>query len=303
MKAADLRLAALRRFALAITALTIIGHGFLGFEQSYAYVLVSLITSYSMEIILETVSAWSDKRTPRYRGGFMTMVNFLLSAHITGLAVAMLLYSNERLLPIAFAAAVAAGSKHIFTVYTSGRRRHFLNPSNTGISVTLILFPWVGIAPPYQFTENISGGADWGFAFFVCVLGTFLNARFTKKLPLIAAWFAGFTLQACLRSWYFGLPLLAALNPMTGLAFLLYTFYMISDPGTTPHKPAHQVIFGLSIALVYSLLMMLHIVFGWFFALLIVCSVRGVYLYIEERIRVSINISEPEAVAVKAKSL
>ncbi|BCG64514.1 MAG: enediyne biosynthesis protein E5 [Methyloprofundus sp.] len=283
MKTPDLRLAALRRFALAISALTIIGHGFLGFEQSYAYVLVALITSYSMDLLLETTSAWSEKRTARYRGGPLALVNFLLSAHITALAVAMLLYSNEQLLPIAFATAVAAGSKHIFTVTTERGKRHFLNPSNTGISATLILFPWVGIAPPYQFTENISGSADWIFALFICILGTFLNARFTKKIPLILAWFAGFALQAIIRSWYFDLSVLAALNPMTGLAFLLYTFYMISDPGTSPYKPLHQVVFGFSIALVYSFLMMFHIVFGWFFALLIVCCIRGAYLHYRAR--------------------
>ncbi len=299
MKAPDLRLAALRRFALAISALTLLGHGFLGFEQSYAYVLVSLLTSYSVELLLETVSAWSDKRTPRYRGGFITLVNFLLSAHITGLAVAMLLYSNEQLLPIAFASAVAASSKQIFTVTTERGRRHFLNPSNTGISLTLILFPWVGIAPPYQFTENITGLADWGFALFIFLIGSLLNTLFTKRIPLIAAWFVGFTLQALIRSLYFGTPLLAGLNPMTGLAFLLYTFYMISDPGTTPFKPSHQVIFGLSIALVYSILMVFHIVFGWFFALLIVCSIRGCYLYIN-----ALNMSRQtnqEATAVSSK--
>ncbi len=279
MKIQDLRLAALRRFALAISVLTLLGHGFLGFEQSYAYVLVALFTSYSMELMLETASAWSAKRTPRYRGGFIALVNFLLSAHITGLAVAMLLYSNEQLLPIAFATAVAAGSKHIFTVQTERGKRHFLNPSNTGISTTLILFPWVGIAPPYQFTENISGSADWMFALFICLIGSFLNFRFTKKIPLILAWLAGFILQAIIRSWYFDASLLAALNPMTGLAFLLYTFYMISDPGTTPFKTTHQVVFGFSIALVYSFLMMFHIVFGWFFALLIVCCIRGAYLH------------------------
>ena len=279
MKAQDFRLAALRRFALAISILTLLGHSFLGFEQSYAYVFVSLITSYSMEILLETASAWTAKRKPYYRGGFIALVNFLLSAHITGLAVAMLLYSNEQLWPIAFAAAVAAGSKHIFTVMTERGKKHFLNPSNTGISVTLLLFPWVGIAPPYQFTENISGSADWIFALFICFVGSFLNIRFTKKMPLILAWFAGYALQAVIRSYFFDASLLAALNPMTGLAFLLYTFYMISDPGTTPFKTSHQIVFGFSIALVYSFLVMLHIVFGWFFALLIVCSIRGAYLY------------------------
>lgn len=279
MQQQDLRLAALRRFAAAISVLTILGHGFLGFEPSYASVFVSLGVSYTVELLLETVSAWSAQRIPRYNGGVLPMVNFLLSPHITGLAVAMLLYANENLLPIAFAAAVANGSKYIFNVKTERGARHFFNPSNTGISVTLLAFPWVGITPPYQFTENISGYGDWGFVIFICILGTFLNARFTKRIPLIAAWLIGFFLQAWLRNWYFDTSVVAGLNPMTGLAFLLFTFYMVSDPGTTPFKTRGQIIFGASVALVYALLVMFHVVFGLFFSLFIVCSIRGAYLY------------------------
>lgn len=279
MKQQDLRLAALRRFAAAITVLTILGHGFLGFEPAYACVFVSLGVSYTVELALETVSAWSTQRVPRYHGGLLPLVNFLLSPHITGLAIAMLLYSNENMLPIAFAAAVANGSKYIFNVTTERGTRHFFNPSNTGISMTLLAFPWVGIAPPYQFTENISGYGDWGFVVFISILGTFLNARFTKRIPLIAAWLIGFFLQAWLRNWYFDTSIIAALNPMTGLAFLLFTFYMVSDPGTTPFDTRGQIIFGAAVALVYALLVMLHVVFGLFFSLFIVCALRGAYQY------------------------
>ena len=51
------RLAGLRRFAIAISFLTILGHSFLGFEASYAYPLVSLATGYSVELLLELVDA------------------------------------------------------------------------------------------------------------------------------------------------------------------------------------------------------------------------------------------------------
>lgn len=275
----DLRLAALRRFATAITVLTLLGHGFLGFEQSFAYVLVALATGYSTELLLETLDAWANNRTPLYKGGFIPLVNFLLPAHISSLAVAMLLYSNEQLFPIALATAAAIGSKHIFKIITDKGPKHFLNPSNTGISITLILFPWVGIAPPYHFAENISGLLDWLFPLLLITVGTFLNARFTGRIPLIAAWLIGFVIQAVVRSWYFGTPIAAALNPMTGLAFLLFTFYMISDPGTTPFKPRAQILFGAAVALAYSILMLFHIVFGLFFALFAVCTIRGIYLY------------------------
>ena len=107
-------LAGLRRFAIAITVLTILGHGVLGFEQSYAQPLVSLAAAYSTQLLLEWLTAWSERRRPRFAGGPAALVNFLLSAHITGLAVAMLLYFNDRLWDIAFASAVAIASKTVF---------------------------------------------------------------------------------------------------------------------------------------------------------------------------------------------
>jgi enediyne biosynthesis protein E5 len=73
--------------------------------------------------------------------------------------------------------------------------------------------------------------------------------------------------------------LVAALLPMTGLAFLLFTTYMITDPGTTPFATQGQIAFGLTVAAVYGLLMTLHIVFGLFFALVITSALRGVGLY------------------------
>lgn len=273
------RLAGLRRFAVAISLLNILGHTILGFEESWAQPLVALVTAYSLEILLEWVDAWVNRRTPGFAGSFGQLVDFLLSAHITGLAIAMLLYANDRLLLIAFATAVAIGSKAIVRAPVGKSTRHFLNPSNLGITITLLLFPWVGIAPPYQFTENLSGIGDWILPGLLIVSGSFLNARFTHRLPLIAAWLGGFAVQALLRSLVFGMPIVAGFVPMTGVAFLLFTFYMVTDPGTTPSKPLNQVIFGASVAAVYGLLMVSHIVFGFFFALTLVCTLRGLVFY------------------------
>ncbi|MBT9314703.1 hypothetical protein [Leptothoe spongobia] len=280
------RLGGLRRFAIAITFLNLLGHTVLGFEQSWAQPLVALVTAYGVEILLELLDSWSGKHRPRFLGKdkqapiiFLKIIDFLLPAHITGLAIAMLLYANDQLLPIAFATTVAIASKAIFRVPIGQKNRHFLNPSNFGITVTLLLFPWVGIAPPYQFTENLVGWGDWLLPAVIICTGTFLNARFTGKLPLILSWVGGFFIQACLRSWLWGTPLLAPLMPMTGVAFVLFTFYMISDPGTTPIKPFSQIIFGGFTAAIYSFLMLNHIVFGFFFALTIVCIARGLMLF------------------------
>src|SRR5262245_26818604 len=155
------RLAGLRRFAVAITFLNILGHFMLGFEQSWAVPLLSLAVAYSVELGLEWTDARANSRKPYYSGGWLPFTDFLLSAHITALAVAMLLYASDNLWPVAFASAVAIASKRIFRVPAGKGTRHFFNPSNFGITVTLLVFPWVGIAPPYMFTENTSGAFDW----------------------------------------------------------------------------------------------------------------------------------------------
>jgi enediyne biosynthesis protein E5 len=276
----DMRLAALRRFATAITLLNVLGHTVLGFEQSLAQPVVALLTAYSTELLLEWMGSRLAGRRPRFLGPGTAFVDFLLSAHITGLAVAMLLYANDRLLPVAFAAAVAIASKHVFRAGVNGSTRHFFNPSNLGITATLLAFPWVGIAQPYMFTENLSGGWDWFLPVVIVCSGSFLNGVFTKRLPLIASWLGAFALQAVARHYLFGNLFLPSLNPMTGVAFLLFTFYMVTDPATTPNSARGQMAFGAAVALAYGTLMALHIVFGLFFGLSLVCAGRGALLYL-----------------------
>lgn len=274
--------AALLRFAIAITVLNILGHLWFGFEASWITPFVALACTYTTELVGEWARAQGEGRIPRYRGGLKAAAKFLLSAHITGLAVGMLLFAAEQLWVIAFAAVTAVASKYVVTVASGGgRRTHFLNPSNFGIAATLALFPNVGIAPPYQFGENLVGALDWLFPLLICTTGSLINLKLTKRMPLILGWLGAFALQAIARSIINDTPLLAGLAPMTGFAFVLFTFYMVSDPATTPNDPKRQMLFGAGVALAYAILMELHIVFGLFFALVAVCCVRGLALAIQ----------------------
>jgi hypothetical protein len=267
----------LLRFAVAITILNNLGHFWLGFEPSWATPLVALAACYATELAGEWGLARSAGRSPRFSGGVRSFAKFLLSGHITGLAVGMLLYAAEQLWVIAFAASVAIASKYLLRVPfgPGSATRHFYNPSNFGIALTLILFPSVGIAPPYQFAENIAGAIDWLIPLIIVTTGTLINRKFTLRLPLIATWLAAFAIQAGARSLVNGTPLLAGLAPMTGFAFVLFTFYMITDPATTPDRPRDQRIFAASVAAAYALMMEFHVVFGLFFALALVSTARG----------------------------
>jgi hypothetical protein len=278
------RLGALKRFAFSITILTLLGHAVLGFEVAVAQVFVCAATAYSAEIVLETIGAWSESRRPAFLGGgFKQLIIFLLPAHITAFAIAMLIYSPDRLTPAAFAAVIAVTSKSIFTVTVAGRRRHFMNPSNLGLLVTLFGFPSVGFASPSEFTEGYSALLSVVLPVLFIGFGTFINARFTKKLPLIGAWLLAFVLQAVIRHFIYLTSIFASLAPMTGVAFMLFTYYMITDPQTSPASVRGQIIFGLALGAVYGVLIALHAVYTIFVSLFVVCAIRGAILYLGQR--------------------
>lgn len=275
-----MRLFALWYFGTLLTVWNLLGHTILGFEQSWATPLVGVAAAFAAQLFLEWVDAKATNRTPRYTGGPVAFGTFFLTALIPGLAVAMLLYPNERLMPIAFAAVLSIASKAIFRAPVGNGMQHVFNPSNFGITFTLLFIPDVGLAPPYQFTENVTGTWHWIIPGFVLATGILVHAHATGRLPLCLAWIGGFLAQAFLRSWYFDIPWLVPLIPMTSAAFILFTLYMIPDPATTPLDTRRQVYFGVSVAVVYAVLQVTHVVFGLFIALWLVCAMRGAGLYL-----------------------
>ena len=294
MSGPNMRLAALRRFAITISVLNLLGHTVLGFENSWAQMVVAVLMAYATELFLEIVNAWANKKTPRFVGGVTNFVDFLLPAHISGLAVSMLLYTGELLLPFAFASAVAIASKALFTVNVNNSERHFLNPSNTGIAVTVFLFPTIAPVMPWQFTEGLSSNLSSAFPVLIVCLGIFMNWRYTKRMPLVLGWVLAFALQGVIRCLVNGLPLFVGLVPITGVSFVLFTFYMITDPGATPSDWREQVIFGAATALVYCILVLSHIGFAFFYSLVIVSFARGMILHLQNgRIPATVSLSSP----------
>ena len=276
-----LRLFALWYFTGLMIVWNILGHTVLGFEQSYAAPFVGVGTALAMQFLLEWVDARAAGRPLRFAGSVGDFCNFLPAALIPGFACAMLIYANERLWPIVFAVVLSIGSKVILRAPVGkGRTQHIFNPSNFGVAMTLVLFPQVGFAPPYHFTENLTGLWDWVLPGFILLTGLVVHSLFTGRMPLVIAWVLGFALQAQIRAHLFGIPPLVPLAPMTSAAFIVFTLYMIPDPATTPLHSWRQAAFGFAVAMVYGIIQMLHLVFGLFFALVTVCAIRGLSLHL-----------------------
>jgi hypothetical protein len=275
---ANLRLFALWYFLVLMTIWNIAGHTFLGFEQAWIAPMVAVTAATLTQLLLEWIDAKATGRRARFLGSISHFANFLPPAMISGFACGMLLYPNDRVMPFVFAGVISIASKVLFRIrLQDGRLTHFLNPSNFGILATLLLFPSVGQAPPYHFTENITGMWHWFLPIGIMCSGIVVHGFATGRLPLCVAWLSAFVIQGVARSWINGdlehwyVPL----TPMSSAGFILFTLYMIPDPATTPIKLSRQILFGASVAFMYAFFQMNHIVYGLFLALVSVCIIRG----------------------------
>jgi hypothetical protein len=275
------RLFALWYFTSFLIIWNVVGHTVLGFEQSWAAPVVAIFTAVAVSMLLDWIDARARGRELRFLGSWGDFVNFLPACLIPGFACSMLLYTNERLSPLIFAVVVSIASKLVFRAPVGeGRTQHFFNPSNLGVCATLLLFPEVSFAPPYHFTENVTGIWDLAIPLIILASGIRMHALYTGRLPLVGAWVAGYALQGVVRAAFAGAPLFVPLMPMTSAAFIVFTLYMVPDPATTPLKPARQALFGLSVAVAYGVIEASHLVFGLFYALLTVAAIRGLSLHV-----------------------
>ena len=275
----DLRYLALRNFAISMTIFNILGYTVLGFEQPWLWPFFALLTGYTTEALMDTIQAYFERRKPRYLDGSMKeRMAFFFPSHITSLAVNILLYANDRFFPIVFGIVVAITGKYILIAPIKGRMRHYMNPSNLGITAALVFFgSWVSIAPPYMFTEHVPDIFKIMIPMIIITAGTMINAKLTQRGMLIVGFAGAFAIQALIRWWWYDIAVFSGLAVMTGVAFVLFTNYMITDPGTSPSKPMHQFMFGGSVGAVYGVLMAFNVVYTLFFAVVIVCGIRGGY--------------------------
>jgi Na+-transporting NADH:ubiquinone oxidoreductase subunit NqrB len=157
------------------------------------------------------------------------------SALISGLSLCLLLRTDHLVLA-ALAAFVAIASKFALRV----DRKHVFNPTNFGITLLLALGAPVWVSP-----------GQWGnvafFAFLMAALGGLVvnrAARGDVTLAFLGSWAALLFGRALWLGQRFAIPL----HQLQSGALLLFAFFMISDPRTTPRSRAGRILFAALVA-------------------------------------------------------
>jgi len=269
----------LRMSATFATIFTILGHAVFGFEQSVAQVFVAVGSGYIFALFFEWIDARANGVAPNFSGGgVLKVVDFLLPAHMTSITLSFLLYFNQRLWIVALTVAVALGSKYVLRVRQNGRLQHFMNPSNVGIAMALFFYQWTG-ALPWAYTIELHSVWDWLVPLIIVGLGFRLNLLFTGRLPTVAAWLGTFIVFGLIRGWIQNTPIGTQLIVLTGIPNVLFTFYMITDPQTSPWRLRSQILFGSGIACAYFVLLSLHIQYMMFYSVTAICATRGLGIF------------------------
>lgn len=156
---------------------------------------------------------------------------------ITSLSLCLLLRSNDPGM-LALAACLAIAGKFLLRL----RGRHVFNPSNFGIVAMLALFGDQAWVSPAQW-----GSGTW-FAFLLLCLGGMVLYR-AERGDVTLAFLLAYAALVFGRGLWLGDPAAIPAQQLCNGALLIFAFFMISDPKTTPDSRAGRVLFALLVTL------------------------------------------------------
>ena len=201
--------------------LLIYGLGWRSFDISPLQIFLTLGTALATQAI---GTKWS--RLPAFDSK---------SAWISGLSLCLLLRVDQWwLAPLA--AAIAVGSKFVLR----WNNKHIFNPTNLGVAAVVAFSDRAWVSP-----------AQWGagptIAFLVACLGGLVVNRAARSDVTYA--FIGFYAAIVFgRAMWLGQPWSTPLHMLESGSLILFTFFMISDPKTTPNARVARLLYGAIVA-------------------------------------------------------
>jgi len=207
-----------------LAALLVYGMGWLDFDITPARAALILATALGTQKICDRLS-----------GSPAPFASTSRSALISGLSLCLLLRTNFAALAC-LAAVITIAAKFLIRIHG----KHVFNPTNGGIVAMLLLTGQVWVSP-----------GQWGtaasFAFLMACAGMLVVTRAARS-DVTVAFIACYATLVAGRSMYLGEPLTIPLHRLESGAFLLFSFFMISDPKTTPDSRAGRILFAALVA-------------------------------------------------------
>jgi len=209
----------------------------------YQIIVLSLLLSYGIGVLdfgirwQNAIAIFATAQLAQFIGmRLFTQGRFdPLSALITSFSLTLLLRTDVTGLAM-LAAVIAIGSKFLIRVHG----KHVFNPANVALVALMLCSEqaWV--------SSGQWGSATIG-AFALACLGFLVLTRAKRAETTLAfvGFFAGLLLA---RALWLGDPLSIPLHQVQNGALLIFAFFMISDPKTSPNTARGRIIYGALVA-------------------------------------------------------
>jgi Na+-transporting NADH:ubiquinone oxidoreductase subunit NqrB len=269
--------------ASVIIAIHVLGQLGLGFNVSIPQILSAIFTAAILEVIL----------TFALVGALM----WPASAMLTGSGVALILrdvgtvhgeyWSWRNWQTFALVAAFSVLTKYVFKF----RGTHIFNPSNVGLVVAFLLLGSERVEPLDFWWSPLNG---WMILAYAIILtgGILITSRLNLLSMGVAFWATLTAAVGVLAASGHCFVARWSFAPVCGSSFwwviitspevLIFLFFMITDPKTTPRGNVARVAFGVAVAILATLLMAPQTTefgakVGLLAALVVVCAVRWLF--------------------------
>lgn len=203
----------------------------LGWEADWQHISISIAGCLLFQYAADSIKAKRPLKPHEFdRWGFSVL--------ISAMSLCLLLKTNSWQISL-LAAFLTVISKYIFR----WNQKHIFNPSAFGI-VACLFFTNDAWLSPGQW------GSDTVIFFTVITLGTIVVTR-VQKLDISLAFLFTFTGLLYWRQVYvLGWPLDHFIHSVSTGSLLLFTFFMISDPRTSPNHPLARILWAVLIAII-----------------------------------------------------
>lgn len=233
-------------FALLLASFAVLGITVLGFNRSPRQILTTVLAGAALDVLLH--------------GLLRRRLLFPLSAVISSLSLALLLnYAHDPVLMLV-PVFLAISSKHLLTF----EGRHVINPSLFGVATTLLFFgELISSSPAYQWGG--SGVMSGLIVLTAVLLFLFRVGRHVLVLSFLGFYFLFLLLRAWLVRHHIP-PEVLIVGSLTTPPFYLFTFFMMTDPRTSPSTVRGQVWVAFLVAFLDLLFHSAQSLFTFFYA-------------------------------------
>ena len=242
--------------------LMVCGYFFLNFRRDFTYLLPVFILGIFLDWSLSRFLS-SQRKLRSVPDRMISILNTIVSI------ITIIKFDSNHFYVLVILVSIL--SKYLVV---DENKNHIFNPANFGIIFALLFVNTI----PLRIIYNQFAGLSI-YLYYFLILNGFLITIFARRIILAFSFLISSIVLFAALSPFWGFPSTFLLGPTFSFSGMLFTFFMITDPKTTPDTFLGQILFGFLIGSISFVLRVNQYVHDMFFALFVTTALYKFYLH------------------------